>query len=32
VGRIPIDDLIEEGFEALHEQRAMKLLVDVQAP
>jgi (R,R)-butanediol dehydrogenase/meso-butanediol dehydrogenase/diacetyl reductase len=29
VKTIQIDDLIEDGFEALHEQRAMKILVDV---
>ena len=31
VQRIPIDQLIEDGFEALHEQRAMKVLVEVGA-
>jgi (R,R)-butanediol dehydrogenase/meso-butanediol dehydrogenase/diacetyl reductase len=30
VQRIPIEHLVEDGFEALHEQRAMKVLVDVQ--
>jgi hypothetical protein len=30
VTRIPIDQLVEEGFEALHDQRAMKVLVDVR--
>jgi (R,R)-butanediol dehydrogenase/meso-butanediol dehydrogenase/diacetyl reductase len=31
VQRIPIDRLVQDGFEALHEQRAMKVLVDVTA-
>lgn len=30
VQRIPIEHLVEDGFEVLHEQRAMKVLVDVQ--
>jgi (R,R)-butanediol dehydrogenase/meso-butanediol dehydrogenase/diacetyl reductase len=31
VETIPLDDIVEGGFEALHEQRAMKILVDVRA-
>jgi (R,R)-butanediol dehydrogenase/meso-butanediol dehydrogenase/diacetyl reductase len=31
VQRIGLDRLVEDGFEALHEQRAMKILVDVTA-
>lgn len=31
VRRIPLDRLVLDGFEALHEQRAMKILVDVSA-
>ena len=31
VQRVPMDELVTSGFEALRDQRAMKVLVDVRA-
>jgi (R,R)-butanediol dehydrogenase/meso-butanediol dehydrogenase/diacetyl reductase len=31
VQRIPLEAIVQDGFHALHDQRAMKVLVDVQA-